>query len=229
MEYSTDGTTWTALANVPQFAQAPGTDTYAANTTVSFGGVMAQFVKLTITSTWGGFSPYASLSEVRFSYVPVQARAPQPATVATGVSVTTTLNWRPGREAASHKVFFGTDQAGVTNGTASAKTVTSHAFDPGALNYGTTYYWRVDEVNTVTYPGDVWSFTTQEFAVVDDFESYNDKDNCIFDTWIDGYTDKKSGSTVGYLQAPFAETTIVHGGKQSMPLAYDNSKSPLLQ
>ena len=39
-------------------------------------------------------------------------------------------------------------------------------------------------------------------------------------------TDGKSGSTVGYMQAPFAEQTIVHGGKQSMPLAYDNSKSP---
>ena len=45
---------------------------------------------------------------------------------------------------------------------------------PASLLYGTTYYWRVDEVNTVTYPGDVWSFTTQEFAAVDDFESYND-------------------------------------------------------
>ena len=39
-------------------------------------------------------------------------------------------------------------------------------------------------------------------------------------------TDGKSGSTVGYLTAPFAEQTIVHGGSQSMPLAYDNSKAP---
>ena len=31
---------------------------------------------------------------------------------------------------------------------------------------------------------------------------------------------------VGYLQAPFAEQTIVHGGKQSMPLEYDNVKTP---
>ena len=28
------------------------------------------------------------------------------------------------------------------------------------------------------------------------------------------------------MQAPFAEKTIVHGGKQSMPLEYDNSESP---
>ncbi len=94
------------------------------------------------------------------------------------------------------------------------------------LLFGTTYYWRVDEVNTVTYPGDVWSFTTQEFAAIDDFESYNDDKNCIFDTWIDGYTDQKSGSIVGYMQAPFAEQTIIHGGKQSMPMEYNNVKTP---
>ena len=163
------------MANVPQFARAPGTAGYAANTTVSFGGVTAKFVKLTINSTWGGMSAVTGLSEVRFSYVPVQARAPQPATGATGVAVGATLSWRPGREAGSHKVFFGTDQTAVANGTATAKTVTDHSFTPAALlNFGTTYYWRVDEVNTVTYPGDVWSFTTQEFAAVDDFESYND-------------------------------------------------------
>ena len=128
---------------------------YAANTTVSFGGVMAQYVKLTINSTWGGMSAVTGLSEVRFSYVPVQARAPQPATGATGVAVGTTLNWRPGREAGSHKVFFGTDPNAVANGTATAKTVTDHSFTPVSLLFGTTYYWRVDEVNTVSYPGDV--------------------------------------------------------------------------
>ncbi|MGE5294804.1 MAG: hypothetical protein ACM3VT_08235, partial [Solirubrobacterales bacterium] len=32
-----------------------------------------------------------------------------------------------------------------------------------------------------------------------------------------------SGSQVGYNEAPFAETTIVHGGSQAMPLIYDNT------
>jgi hypothetical protein len=223
IEYSADGTTWTALANVPEFAKATGMPGYAANTTVSFGGVMAQYVKLTIDSNWGGMAPQTGLSEVRFSYVPVQAFAPQPATAATGVAVEASLNWRPGREAGSHKVFFGTDQAAVTNGTATAQTVTDHAFTPSSLNFNTTYYWRVDEVNTVTYPGDVWSLTTVAYGIVDDFESYNDEDNRIYDSWIDGYTDGKSGSMVGNMTAPFAEQTIIHGGKQSMPLAYDNA------
>ena len=57
-------------------------------------------------------------------------------------------------------MFFGTDQAAVAGGTAAAKTVTDGTFTPGSLNFDTTYYWRVDELNTTTYPGDVWTFTT---------------------------------------------------------------------
>ena len=57
-------------------------------------------------------------------------------------------------------------------------------------------------------------------------ESYNDADNRIYDTWIDGLTDGKSNSQVGYDVAPFAEQTIVHGGKQSLPMSFDNSKTP---
>ena len=45
-----------------------------------------------------------------------------------GVSVSATLNWRPGREAGSHKVFFGTDPNAVAKGTATSKTVTAHSF-----------------------------------------------------------------------------------------------------
>ncbi len=225
IETSTDGTAWTRLSHVPEFAKAPGADGYVADTTVDFGGVMAQYVRLTINTSWSG-SAVTGLSEVRFSYIPVQARNPEPAAGATGVEVNTSLNWRPGREAVSHKVFFGTDQAAVTNGTASARTAANHTFDPGALTFGTTCYWRVDEVNTIIYPGDVWSFTSREFAVVDDFESYNDDNNRIYDSWIDGMTDGQSGSVVGYMAAPFAEHTVVHSGKQSMPLDYNNVRAP---
>ncbi|MCL5280595.1 MAG: discoidin domain-containing protein [Planctomycetes bacterium] len=229
IEYSVDGATWTALANVPEFARAPGTPGYAANTTVSLGGVMAKYVKLTINSTWGG-TAITGLSEVRFSSIPVQARAPQPANAATGVKVDAGLDWRPGREATSHNVFFGPDSAAVANGTVTPTTVANHGYTPGALNFGTAYYWRVDEVNTVTYPGEVWSFTTQEYAVVDDFESYTDKPGAeIFSAWVDGYADKSSGSQVGLIDAKngtFGETTIIHGGRQSMPFEYNNVKTP---
>jgi regulation of enolase protein 1 (concanavalin A-like superfamily) len=105
--------------------------------------------------------------------------------------------------------------------------VVEHSYTPESLDFATTYFWKVDEVGDAgTYAGDLWSFTTQASAAIEDFESYNDDDHRIYDSWIDGVTTKASGSTVGYMQAPFAEKTIVHGGGQSMPLAYDNAPSP---
>ncbi len=226
IETSADGTTWMALANVPEFARAPGMPGYAANTTVNFGGVEAKFVKLTINTNWGGLAPQTGLAEVRFSYVPVQARAPEPVAAATEVSIDTDLNWRPGREAGSHSVYFGTDP----NALGAAKKVTDHSFDPGSLTFGTKYYWKVDEVNTVTYPGEVWSFTTQEFAAIDDFESYTDKAGAeVFTAWVDGVSDGLSNSVVGLntaVNGTFCDGTIFHGGKVSMPFEYNNVKPP---
>jgi regulation of enolase protein 1 (concanavalin A-like superfamily) len=230
IETSADGTTWTPVADVPQFNRAPGAPDYAANTTVNLGGVMAKYVRLTITANWGGAAPQTGLSEVSFSYIPLQARAPEPETGATDVGLDATLNWRPGREAASHQVYLGTDPDAVAGGTAAAQTVNKHVYAPGGLNLGTTYYWRVDEVNAVTYPGEVWDFTTQEYAVVDDFESYTDKEGEeIFAAWVDGFTDGLSNSVVGYFTASggtFGETSIIHGGRQSMPFEYNNVKTP---
>jgi hypothetical protein len=229
VESSTDGSTWTAVPNVPEFGRAAGLPTYTANTTVNLTGVLARYVKLTINSTWGGM-PQCGLSEVRFFYVPVQAGQPVPASGATGVDLAAALNWRPGHEAASHKVYFSTDANTVAKGTAPSGTVTSASYQPGSLAFGTTYYWKVSEVNAAatpsTWDSDVWSFTTKEYASVDDLEGYNDDDNRIYDTWIDGLADGKSNSIVGYAKAPFAEQTIVHGGKQAMPMEYNNVKTP---
>ncbi|NLH44031.1 MAG: hypothetical protein GX448_19515, partial [Planctomycetes bacterium] len=230
VEYSTDGETWTALEGVPEFAQAPGSPTYAANTVVDFGGVTAKYVKLTINSNWGGVATQVSLAEVRILYVPVQARLPEPADDASGVSLATTFNWRPGREATSHKVYFGADADAVAAGTASSQTVTDHSFTPPTMNFGTEYFWKVDEIGDAgTYAGDVWSFVSQEYAAIDDFEGYTDDEGSrIYESWTDGVTNGLSGSTVGYMQAPFAEKTVVHSGLQAMPLFYDNSVSPFV-
>ncbi len=231
VEYSLDGQTWTALKGVPEFAQALGTPACEASTTVAFGGVEAKFVKLIINANWGGLAPQTGLSEVRFLYVPVQARSPQPTTAAKGVSADTALNWRPGREAASHKLYLGTDPNAVANGTAPAQTATDHSVTLDPLNLGTTYYWRVDEVNAVTYPGEVWSFTTQDYQLVDDFESYTDKAGAeIFTAWVDGFDNPaKNGAVVSIptaVNGTFGDTTTFHAGRQSMPLAYDNTKAP---
>jgi len=227
--YSTDGAAWTLLEGVPPFARATGMAGYAHNTTISFDGVEAKYVRLTIESNWGGMSPQAGLSEVRFFHVPVQAREPQPADGAKNVSVATDLIWRPGREAQSHAVYLGVDADAIAAGTIPPVIQALRVYGPASLEYGTTYYWKVDEVGAgATYEGDLWSFTTQEYAVFEGFESYNDSDNRIYDTWLDGWVNG-TGSTVGYTEAAqgtFGERTIVHGGSQSMPLQYDNSASP---
>ncbi|MEN6428022.1 MAG: sugar-binding protein [Phycisphaerales bacterium] len=229
IEYSSDGETWTALENVPEFAQATALPTYTANTIVDFGEVLAKYVRLTVNAAWGA-TGITGLSEVRFFYTPVQAFEPDPADGATGVAIDATLNWRPGRETTSHQVFFGTDGNAVAEGAVSAETVTDHRYAPAAMEFGTTYYWKVNEIGDAgTFQGDLWSITTEEYAVIDDFESYNDNidaETTIWHAWVDGVTTKASGSQVGYTDAPFAEQTVVHGGKQSMPLQYDNTISP---
>ena len=83
-----------------------------------------------------------------------------------------------------------------------------------------------------TAGGSVWRLSLPDasgyeyFAVVDDFEAYTDYDQggeAIWQTWIDGFDVPDNGSQVGYLQPPYAEQGIVHGGAQSMPYFYDNT------
>ena len=172
----------------------------------------------------GAASKQTGLSEVRFFYVPVKAYGPTPASGATGVPVDGVLNWRPARRAAEHEVHLSTDPNAVLRGKVPATTVTEHRFGLGSagVEYDRTYYWKVNEVNEAQTPrsweGDVWSFSTPGYSVVDDFESYNDKCNRIFFTWLDGsghqgavecgvvtFTGNGTGTTVGYRTAPYAE------------------------
>ncbi len=225
IEYSEDGFGWTVFGDV-QFAQATARSTYTANTNVDLSGVAARFVRLTANSAWGQTGQFG-LSEVRFLFIPVQARQPQPADGAADVAVDATLDWRSGRQAASHEVYLGTDEAAVIDGTALVGAIGQSQYDPGALDLDAMYYWRIDEVNEAeaiaVWAGDLWSFSTQPFIVIDDFESYTDDidaGEAIFDTWLDGWVNG-TGSTVGYLSTPFAERTTVRSGRQSMPLFYE--------
>jgi hypothetical protein len=230
VEYSSDGTAWMQIESVSEFARASGLDDYAPNTTVALDGIPVKSVKITINSNWsGGFADQFGLSEVQFLQIPVNAREPSPDDGATEIAVDVTLGWRAGREAAEHNVSIDADEQAVIDGTALAVTVPEASYGPLSLNLGSTYFWRVDEVNdSDIWQSTVWSFTTKEYAVVDDIESYNDDveaGTTIFDTWIDGLTNN-TGSMVGYWTSPFAEQTIVHGGKQSMPFDYNNVISP---
>jgi hypothetical protein len=175
------------------------------------------------------------LSEVRFFHIPVNAREPSPDSGATDVDVDVVLGWRAGREAASHNVSFSSDEQAVIDGTAPVAAATGPSYSPPTLDLGSNYYWRIEEVNDVETPatwlGDIWSFSTQESIVVEDFESYNDIESgqpdsmLIYETWPDGFGVPTNGSTMGYAVPfePTMETGTVHGGRQSAPMEYDNT------
>jgi len=162
-----------------------------------------------------------------------------PANGAVDVTQTPVLTWVPGVFADTHEVYFGADKEAVKNADTSSPEYKgsgnfgSVSFEPGQLEWNTNYYWRIDEANNANadspWTGSLWSFTTANFLIIDDFESYNDLDpaepgsNRIFNAWLDGYDDTTNGSLVGYDNPPFAEQTIVHSGNQSMPMSYDNA------
>ncbi len=166
--------------------------------------------------------------------------SPEPVNGALDVTQIPNLTWVPGVYAASHQVYFGADKEAVKNADTSspeykgAGNLGSESFEPGNLEWDSTYYWRIDEVNNANsdspWTGPLWSFTTANFLIVDDFENYNDIDppdpasNNIFIAWVDGFDNPAvNGSVVGYMNSPYAEQSIVHSGNQSMPMFYENA------
>jgi hypothetical protein len=156
---------------------------------------------------------------------------PNPSDGATDASPAPVLTWLPGQTVIKHHLYFGDSSSAVTQGAAGTDKgeLADPNFTPGVLESLATYYWRVDElvVGGTVRAGPVWKFTT--CLSVDDFEGYTDDLNAkttIFDTWIDGLTNGLSNSVVGNPTAPFAEQKIVHGGLQSMPMDYNNVKTP---
>jgi hypothetical protein len=191
-------------------------------------------------STPKQFIPQAALA------LPVKAGSPSPSNGATGTKMTPILRWGAGDFAASHELYFGMDVDAVVNADKTspeykgAKALGDEIYDPGKLAWDTTYYWRVDEVNNLNpdspWIGNLWSFTTGDFIVVDDFEDYDADENQIWFAWNDGLGAGTLG-TPGYIPGngtgaavgdgttgSYTEESIVHSGVQSMPYWYDNNK-----
>jgi len=178
-----------------------------------------------------------------------------PANGAVDVQMNTVLTWTAADNAASHELYFGTDAGAVENAAShelyfgtdagavenattdspeyvGPRALGAVSYDPGGLEWETSYAWRVDEVYpTGTVKGLVWTFTTADFLLVDDFESYDDIDplpgepglNRIFDKWIDGFGTTTNGALVGNELPPYAEQNIVRSGSQSMNYSYDTN------
>ena len=191
-------------------------------------------------STPKQFIPQAALA------LPVKAGSPSPSNGATGTKMTPILKWNPGDYAASHELYFGTDADAIVNADKTSpeykgtKALGNESYDPGKLAWFTTYYWRVDEVNDLNpdspWVGNLWSFTTGDFILIDDFEEYDADENQIWYAWHDGlgygalgtepyYAGNGTGAAVGDENtASYTDETIIHGGHHSMPVGYDNNK-----
>jgi len=179
---------------------------------------------------------------------PLLAWNPKPANNSTpNVKDAASLGWQPGNKASQHDVYFGTDKNAVADADTS-DTTGIYRGRQAAVTYtpaegvewgGGPYYWRIDQYNTdgTVSNGRLWSFTVADFALIDDFESYNADDNQIWYAWHDGlgygvpgvdpyFAGNGTGAAVGdETTASYAEQTIVRPGSlQSMPFSYDNNK-----
>jgi hypothetical protein len=139
------------------------------------------------------------------------------------------LTWRPGLYADKHDVYFGTDEDAVTD--ACSSVFVSDNQDPNyypptagsvSLNPGTTYYWRVDEVNDACdpclWPGQVWSFTTIPYIVIEDFETYATASE-LYAVWEDWHSLPEQGGE-SILEGGAA---LVHGDLQALKFVYNHS------
>ncbi|MFZ2148629.1 MAG: hypothetical protein WAV28_15550 [Sedimentisphaerales bacterium] len=110
---------------------------------------------------------------------------PSPVEGAADVYVDTDLSWVEAAFATSRDLWFGKKGAMEKVEPAPAGTT----FDPGTLELGQTYEWRVDQVGpSGTVTGHTWTFTTEQCLSVEDFESYADHAG-IRAEWIENIPD----------------------------------------
>jgi glucuronoarabinoxylan endo-1,4-beta-xylanase len=173
---------------------------------------------------------------VLIPFVPTKyAHRPVPFDGAEDAPVDVVLSWRKGGLSETHDVYFGTNEAKVTDanrdvnlGVLFSQGQEPNTYDPygsaGFLDLNTTYYWRVDEVNAAPdytiFKGEVWSFTTLPYFVVEDFDSYANN-AALRNVWKDHFTQPPPVTCAEVS----VETTIVRNGN-SMRYWYKNNLPP---
>ncbi len=135
-----------------------------------------------------------------FMSEPLKAYAPTPADGAEGVFPAVALSWLPGKETIEHQVYFSSNLADVTDGTAAADqgVVEETTLNLGVLRSSTTYYWRVEEtkLDQSVEQGEVWSFTTADGVA----------NKILYEVWEDISGDNLSALT-GHADYPDNPTT----------------------
>ena len=168
---------------------------------------------------WGGWS---------FSLHMIKPVNPNPADMATGVSVTETLSWSNGGGATSFDVYLGTSPSPGSGEFKGNQTGTT--FSPGRLSHDTTHYWRIDAKNDFgTTTGDVWRFTTERVQVPADFNDDGHVDGadlslfrpCMTGCWAgsaiermrpDGPRPRRGRGSVRFRPVPEVHQWIEHAG-----------------
>ncbi len=101
-----------------------------------------------------------------FTIPPKIAYEPSPADGAQFIDPNDDLSWTPGVGAKLHTVYFGDNFDDVNNASGGQpQGSTTYALE--SLELDKTYYWRVDEFDSITtYKGDIWSFKTLPFISI---------------------------------------------------------------
>ncbi len=153
---------WTQMLNIPE----PETQTGDIESSVDLGSASGTiYIRVADTNQDQGQNGNDSLY-VDHMYIdggapvtdpPGPASDPSPANGASDVALDTVLSWTAGSGATSHDVYFGTTIGDPTR----VGNQIGTSYDPGPLQELATYFWRIDEVNSIgTSPGEEWSFTT---------------------------------------------------------------------
>ncbi|MFI4911462.1 MAG: family 16 glycosylhydrolase [Sedimentisphaeraceae bacterium JB056] len=162
-----------------------------------------------------------------------EGKARKPSPIYDGIGLNPTLSWEAGDYAAAtqgHDVYFGTSYTAVLNATTSSGEYMGrfdpNSWTPSTLDYATTYYWRVDEINTTNvqspWTGYVWNFTT----TVDLPEktgwtlTFHDEFNGTGMDWTKWESSSASPSHI--LSSRWPENIVVNGGCMNMLTIKEN-------
>ena len=169
------------LVRTPTFIDTSANDSWEApniHDDVFKSGVSGIFGMWADPQPTGYHNSFDSVSSVSDGPAAIN---PSPTDGAIEVPIDTTLSWIEAEFATGRDLWLG--KAGATEKVDPAPA--GITYTPSALEIGQTYEWRVDQIGpSGTVTGYTWTFATEEFVRVDDFESYtNDED--VRSVWVD--------------------------------------------
>jgi lysophospholipase L1-like esterase len=141
---------------------------------------------------------------------PGMATAPSPADGVMGVAVSTSLAWTRDTNAMGHAVYFGTSNPPAFQLNFTARSPVT--YNPGTLEYGRTYYWRIDTINQRgTATGTVWSFRARDpvtSMIVEEVTLTPEDDARLYA----GGRDTTSGTMASFWSRDLGNTTSMNTG-----------------